>query len=502
MSEDQTTVQPATPGTLSPAWRRCVGTGRANLALRSEFRDALALARAEAGFEYVRGHGLLSDDMGLLRESEGVRRESYRYIDLAIDTYLDLGVRPVLELGFMPELLASGSQTVFWWKGHVTPPREWADWAGLVGRLVRHLVDRYGVAEVARWPIEVWNEPNHPYFWEGADQAAYLTLYAAAARAVKEVDATLQVGGPAVQPGGDPAGWIAAFAEFCERESVPADFVSAHAYSSGPPETIPFGVYQTLREPDDLLRQFAMPRGVLAGTALADRPVWITEFNSSYDPRNPIHDTAYNACYLAPVLVHGGEHCDAFSYWTVCDVFEEQGPPTSVFHGGFGLLADRGLRKPTFHLYAFMARLGETVLAGGPDHVVTRRADGSVAILAWQPVGGSADGPYGSAPATHRVTVDIPVAAPAAFVRRQVNEADGNAWTAWRDLGRPPAPTPRQMGLLLDAAEPRVSHGELEVAAGSARLDLTLQRHEVTLVEVLPVTPHVHEGFDDTRLLG
>ena len=41
------------------------------------------------------------------------------------------------------------------------------------------------------------------------------------------------------------------------------------------------------------------------------------------------------------------------------DVFEEVGIPTSLFHGGFGLLTHRQIRKPTFHLYAFMNRLLE-----------------------------------------------------------------------------------------------------------------------------------------------
>jgi xylan 1,4-beta-xylosidase len=33
-------------------------------------------------------------------------------------------------------------------------------------------------------------------------------------------------------------------------------------------------------------------------------------------------------------------------------------------------------------------------------------------------------------------------------------------------------------------------------------LDLVLGQHEVTLVELLPVTPDEHEGLDDALLLG
>ncbi len=195
-------------------------------------------------------------------------------------------------------------------------------------------------------------------FWQDADEAAYHRLYEATAHTVKEVDAELAVGGPALSPAAD--GWLERFAEFAERRDVPVDFVSRHAYASGPAQDVPFGTHQTLAPASTLLDQFAQPRAALAGTRLAGLPVHITEFNSSYRPDNLIHDTAFHAAYLAPVVASGGDHADSFSYWTFSDVFEETGIPTALFHGGFGLLTHRQIRKPTYHLYAFMARMGRS----------------------------------------------------------------------------------------------------------------------------------------------
>ena len=67
------------------------------------------------------------------------------------------------------------------------------------------------------------------------------------------------------------------------------------------------------------------PRELLAGTRLEGLPAHVTEFNTSYRPDNPVHDTAYQAASLAPVLSEGGDLVDSFSYWTFCDVFEEVG---------------------------------------------------------------------------------------------------------------------------------------------------------------------------------
>ena len=60
---------------------------------------------------------------------------------------------------------------------------------------------------------------------------------------------------PALSPGSDE--WWAPFAQFVADRDLPVDFVSRHAYTSGPAQHVPFGTYQTLRPPQDLLDQFA-----------------------------------------------------------------------------------------------------------------------------------------------------------------------------------------------------------------------------------------------------
>jgi xylan 1,4-beta-xylosidase len=489
-------------GRLTDAWRFCVGTGRFDLALRRDYQDSLALVQQDIGFRHIRGHGLLSDQAGVHRpyEYDGARhvRHNFSYVDQVVDAYLDLGIKPFVELGFMPDALASGDETVFWWKGNITPPSDWDEWADLVRGTLRHLIDRYGLDEVRTWPVEVWNEPNLTSFWAGADQDAYHRLYEVTASAVKEVDAGLQVGGPALSPGYEPE-WMTRFAEYAESVGAPVDFVSRHAYTTGPAQHVPFGVHQTLRPAAELLEQFAAPRKELAGTRLAELPVHITEFNSSYRPDNPIHDTALHAAYMAPVLASGGGLVDSFSYWTFSDVFEECDIPTALFHGGFGLLTHRQIKKPTYHLYAFMARMGDAVLSRGDDHLVTRHPDGRVTVLAWAPVdvtgGEPADG--------HTLRLSVPVAGPSVYAHRSsVSEDAGNVWAAWAQMGRPASPDRRQLAALREAAEPARSHRALPVAGGRADVDLVLARHEVTLLELSPVRDETPAWWDDRRLLG
>ena len=486
----------------SDAWRFCVGSGRMSLALRQDYLDSLSLVQSEIGFGHIRGHGLLSDDMGIYTEYQwdgrGHVQYAFGYLDMVVDAYLARGIRPFLELGFMPSALASGTQTVFWWRGNVTPPKDDGRWVDLIRTLLTHLVERYGVDEVRSWPIEMWNEPNLAAFWQGADQAGYFHLYELSARAVKEVDAQLQIGGPAICGGGES--WVTDFLQYCQRQHVPVDFVSRHAYSAREATLIPFGSYQELADPTSLLADFASARTDCQANGRSDLPVHITEFNTSYRPDNPVHDTCYNAAYLGRILSEGGAYADSFSYWTFCDMFEEAGVPKALFHGGFGLLTHHQIKKPTFHLFAFFARLGDEILYRDERCHVRRQSDGGIGVVAWNPAAADTG--------TSRLPIDLGLPVEHAGVvfwqRSSVDEQHGNPRAAWVAMGRPREPSPSQLALLRELAEPRRSFGTLPVEHGMVHLRLELSRNEITLIELSPVrdASGSYPGNDDTRIPG
>ena len=81
-------------------------------------------------------------------------------------------------------------------------------------------VDRYGAREVGHWFFEVWNEPNLEAFWTGSRED-YFKLYRTTVGAIKWVDPSLRVGGPATARDG----WIDEFIDFCETADVAVDFV-------------------------------------------------------------------------------------------------------------------------------------------------------------------------------------------------------------------------------------------------------------------------------------
>jgi xylan 1,4-beta-xylosidase len=335
---------------LLHCWEHSVGSCHAPIALRADWQQQLRRCQAELGFRYVRFHGLLSDDLGTVIKHDDKLLYSFFNADQIVDFLLSIGMRPFVELSFMPTALASGSKTVFHYRGNVTPPADYQQWSALIQTLVGHWVDRYGLHEVAEWFFEVWNEPNLKAFWTGT-QKDYFQLYQVTAHAIKKIDPSLKVGGPATARDG----WIDDFLEFCEAVNVPVDFVTTHHYP-----TDALG-----HEDDDTEAQLAnSQRGVLrewtqdtrrrAGT----RPVYYTEWNSSSNPRDPRHDEPYAAAFVAKTALEASDLVQGYGFWTFSDIFEENYFPSVPFHGGFGLLNLHGIAKPTYRAFELLHKLG------------------------------------------------------------------------------------------------------------------------------------------------
>lgn len=373
----------------------CVGAGRANEGLRADWQKQLAEVRAECGFRYLRFHGLLCDDMGVYhRDKDGRERYNWQYIDALFDAMLEIGIRPFVELGFMPSQLASGPETIFWWKGNVTPPSDPERWAALIRALITHWTERYGVDEVSQWYFEVWNEPNLSGFWIGDEggrsdsefqkyaQEKYFELYATTARAVKSVNPVYRVGGPATAGNA----WVPELIAYCEKAGVPIDFASTHHYAVIAGYLDETGEAGTVLSPDRdaVIREVHGVREQIENSARPGLELHYTEWSTSYTPSDPVHDSYHSAAFILQKLKGIDSAAQSMSYWTFTDIFEEAGPRLTPFHGGFGLMNYQGIRKPAFFAYEFFNRLGPTALATeDADAWVCMNGDDRVQALFW-----------------------------------------------------------------------------------------------------------------------
>jgi xylan 1,4-beta-xylosidase len=370
-------------GPLCKTFKECIGAGRANEGLRADWQQQLAMIQKEIGFKYIRMHGLLCDDMGVYKEDKmGNPSYNFQYIDQLYDYLLSINIKPFVELAFMPKDLASGSQTIFWWNGNITPPKSYEKWSGLIQVLVSHFKERYGNEEVKTWYFEVWNEPDLVGIFFSKEIDEYFKLYKVTAEAVKSVSSEYRIGGPASAMGQYDEKLI----KYCVENKVPLDFIATHAYGVDQGFVDATGNRGTRLNPNKTAVRDRMvkSREMIKNSPMPNLELHYTEWSSSYTPTDYIHDTYQQAPYILDKIKGAQESVNSLSYWVFTDIFEENGPRFTPFHGGFGLINYQGIKKPAYYAYYFLNKLGNNELVNNDaESWVCKNENGDVQALFW-----------------------------------------------------------------------------------------------------------------------
>jgi xylan 1,4-beta-xylosidase len=475
----QISVQADDPGTPFPHyWERMFGSGRAVLALRDNYRQDIRLVKGITDFRYVRFHAIFHDEVGLYDlDKKGKVVWNFSYVDQIYDGLLADGVRPFVELSFMPQKLAARPNLIFgfWYKPNISPPKTYEQWDAMIDAFTRHLVERYGIDEVATWYFEVWNEPNIG-FWGGKPyRATYYELYGHTARAIKNVSTRLRVGGPSTAQ----AAWAGDFIEHCKQHGLPLDFVSSHVYANDSTQDVfkndvPVSrdtmVCKSVRKVSDEIKRSSMP----------DLPLIFSEYNASYANEPNVTDTVYMGPWLAATISQCDGLTEAMSYWSFSDVFEEGGVVKTPFYGGFGIVAEDSIPKPAFNAFALLHRLGERRLHSDSDSaLVTKRSDGTLVVALWNyapPDGtGAKYTPPGPAGAPKVFSLDLSgIARDARATVWRLDEDHGNVIKAYDAMGRPSFPTREQI-VSLRAAGKLAAPGVAALSDGKFQLSVPPQ---------------------------
>jgi xylan 1,4-beta-xylosidase len=447
-------------------------------------------------------------------------------IDRIFDTYLQAGARPFVEIGFMPEALSSGPDPYrpVWapglgfdryYTGWSYPPKDYAKWAELVNRWVRHCLEKYGRGEVETWYWEVWNEPDISY-WHGSP-ADYDKLYDYTTDAVKRALPAAKIGGPASTGPASPhaAEFLRQFLEHCASGrnfatggvGAPLDFISYHA--KGRPGLVDghlrMGIWKHF---EDVQHGFAIVSAFRKFRAL---PIILSESDpegcaacsARVYPSNAYRNGQLYPAYTAAVLKNildlaARDHANIEGMLTWAFEFEDQ-----PYFDGLRTLATNGIDKPVLNFFRMAGLMrGDRVRAassgqvelplvlsrgvsGTPDiDALAVRGAHEISTLVWNYQDDDLPGPD----ARIRLTVTgIPAADERVLLRHyRIDRDHSNAYTLWRQLGSPQQPTESQYasleaaGRLQQLESPRwiITH------SGQADLDFALPCESVSLIQL------------------
>ncbi|HEX5284146.1 MAG TPA: cellulase family glycosylhydrolase [Bryocella sp.] len=472
-------------------WEKTFGSGRAILSLRESYRTDLTTVKEATDFDSIRFHAIFEDEVGLYdpdrrtiefaqtagktgTASHDTSAYNFSYINQIYDGLLARHVRPYVELSFMPKKLAADPNKLhpFWYHPVVSPPKDYAEWDAMIRAFAQHLVDRYGIDEVANWKFEVWNEPNLDFWGGEPKQATYFELYDHTARAIKSVSPRLQVGGPSTAQ----AAWVTPFLKHVKEANVPIDFVSTHVYANDTAKDV-FGTSEQIPRDEMVYRSVKKVHDQIASSPFPNLPLIFSEYNASYANEPDVTDTDYMGPWLANTI----RQCDGLvsnmAYWSFSDVFEEQGVVRSPFYGGFGLIAADSIPKPSLNVFRALHKLGTQRIHVDSDSVLaTKVADRSLAVALWDYAPPDGTGPHytmpgGPAGPSKVFTVSLEhVPADAGVEIWRVDDDHGNVIKAFNAMGRPAGDlTQRQIeelraaGAMAPAEHTHLQHGKLQL---------------------------------------
>lgn len=486
-------------------WKRCFGSGHALLGTRADWREHLQLAVNELGLGGLRFHGTLDDDMSVLPEAGN---GYYFYnVDQVYDYMVNLGLTPVVELSFMPIAIANCTRGECpyafsdngGYKGVEKPPADFEEWYKLVRALAEHFVERYGIDQVSTWRFEVWNE-----LWGMDYPHPYLDLYNASARAIRDADPNLRVGGPATAR----LEFVQDFIADTAAMGIPVDFISTHSYPSDAPCS---------RESPGKDDYDCFAHSVAATAEYAKKaslPFLITEYKDGLQGgpgfgHGGVHgDKAYASAFIIRnVDLLADKGLDVFSWWTFSDIFEEGWLKGVPFAGVYGLMNPQGVRKPGWRAFEALNKAGteripvavnDPLLASSNGNAtstvnVFATVEGTDAQRGLQiftanfgPMEGTTGKPWD--PIARSVVVRVAgLSLPQRPVNASVTMIDDttcNPYDEWAKMGSPQYPTPDQIQELNAASEP----AQLQIPIvsdenGGATVTFTLQPYGVAHVQ-------------------
>jgi xylan 1,4-beta-xylosidase len=516
-------------GDLKPIWR-FFGADEPNYATMKDGRSLLAkLGRLQAGEVFFRTHNLLNSGDGTpalkwgstnlySEDAAGKAVYDWRITDHIFDTYLAAGVRPLLQLGFMPQALSAAPASVpyqhAWRPGFdyelisgawSYPPRDYERWSQLCFEWTRHLVERYGRAEVERWWFEPWNEPNGPAYWKGTREEFY-KLYDYTVAGVRRALPTARVGGP--HTAGSGGQFMEEFLRHVTEgtnhatgeRGTPVDYLAFHA--KGSPDYVDghvrMGIAAQLATIDTGLRM------VTARPALKGKPIIIGESDpegcaACQGPRFGYRNGTMYSSYTAASFSRKQEIAEKYGanlQGAVTWAFEFEDQP---YFAGFRQLNSNGLDLPVMNVFRMFSLMPperiaasssrqvalDAIIKNGvrdePDvGVLATRGGKRIAILMWH----YHDDDVPGTAAEIRLVVSGIRGKTLTRTHYRIDERHSNSYAAWQRMGSPIAPDKSQYDSLASAGELATVEPSApeKLSGGKAELTFELPRQAVSLL--------------------
>jgi xylan 1,4-beta-xylosidase len=366
---------------LKHTFRKFTSVGRASELLNADIRKMLSKLQSDIGYEYIKFHGILSDDMMVCSKDSNGIKYNFTLIDNVLDFLLSIQLKPLIQLSFMPELLAKyPTKKIFFSPFIISPPTDLNEWNSLVYEFLQHLVSRYGLDIIKTWLFSVWNEPDTSETMFGfKEDKEFHDFYKSTYNTVKSISSEIKFGSPSLLPISDSnREWCKTFLSWTLTNNCSPDFLNMHYYSDQFKSTMPQNFVSTSvkaslpYDKSHFNKYISTIKGIFAALGLQNLPVYLTEWNFTVSHKNLVNDTCFKSCYITKNLLENYDSLDSFGYWSLTDLISENALPDTLFHGGMGIYSMNGVEKSVYYAFSFARKLGNELIACGEGYFITK----------------------------------------------------------------------------------------------------------------------------------
>ncbi len=482
---------------------------------------------------YMRVHNLMTTGDGshalkwgstnmYTEDKDGKPVYDWTIVDKIFDTYVERRMKPLAQIGFMPEALSLRPQPYqHKWKpgtpykeimtGWATPPKDYDKWSELIYQWVTHCVQRYGKAEVESWYWELWNEPDGHYLIAADTQQEFFKMYDYAGAAVKRALPTARYGGP------HTAGTGKFYDNFLKhavhgtnfatgQKGSPLDFIAFHA--KGSPKVID-GVVQMgigihlkrITDGFNVAKAYPELKNVPIIIGESD-PEGCAACGMQTNPENAYRNGTMYSSYTAASIAREYDLVDETGVNLLGAVnwsFEFEDQP---WFAGFRDLATNGINKPVLNVFRMLGMMeghrievsgnlaydAASIRAGGVRgektdiNALAARGKRGITVLVWN----YHDMDVQGAGSPVELAIKGIPAKKVVMTHYRVDDRHSNAYTSWKDMGSPQAPSAAQIALL-EKASRLATLGRpiaLKTRNGQASVKMQLPRQGVSLVRL------------------
>lgn len=386
---------------LNRNWDKIINIGYAQDILNSNLQQHIEIMQKQIGFTFARVWGILSDDMLTENIDDGYNIVfNFSNIDKLLDILIKNRLIPFMELGEKPKIIVKSLEEKISVGPFSNKIRTLQNWKDLISKFIIHCVNRYGLGEVSTWYFEVWRENEkviNKYNEIGKDYMQciknnkvtkkslyieYFEKFELISTIIKEIVPNSHVGGCGYSVDLEEFETEVFLKEWNKRE-IKSDFFSVLIYPidfNVNNEQLPVENLQS-PDPDYVKTQLENLVAILKKNNISKAKLIVAEWNVSISNRNFLNDSCFKAAYIVKNIIDSIGYTDYFGYWLYSDIFSEFPDCQDILYGGAGLITKDGIKKPGFHAFSLLRKMGDEFVSKGSNYLITKKIGNRIQII-------------------------------------------------------------------------------------------------------------------------